>query len=226
MDDTQKLRTVLLAAPCYDGKVGVWHAVALAETCKIGLANGINVMPLYMSFDALVQRARNDIFHEAYVGEVDDLVFIDADQDWNPHDFMKLLLHDAAVVGAPVPKKSDVETYNVKLLGDYVVGDNGLAKVDGIGTGFLRVRKDAIKAIYEAAPEYKEPHKSAPSRVVFDVCIRNGELWSEDVVFCQHWIDLGGSVFIDPTINCGHSGEKRWVGGFADWIMRIKQNGN
>ena len=102
-----RMRTVMLASPSHDGRVEVWHAAALAETCKIGLANNINVLPIYMSYDSLVQRARNDIVQLAIDSEVDDLFFIDSDQDWDPRDFFKMLSYDVDIVGAPVPKKSD-----------------------------------------------------------------------------------------------------------------------
>ena len=82
-----KMRNVLIAAPSYDGKVEAWHAFALMETAKIGLTKNINVMPLYVSYDALVQRARNDIFQVAANSDIDDLFFIDTDVDWNPADF-------------------------------------------------------------------------------------------------------------------------------------------
>ena len=210
-DEPQKMRTVMLAAPSHDGKISVWHAAALAETCKIGLANNINVMPLYMSFDSLVQRARNDLVKVAVETEVDDIVFVDCDQDWNPADFFKLLNHDVDIVAAPVVKKSDMEQYNIKLLGPFVVQDNGLVEVDGVGCGFMRIRKEALKKIYDVSEEYKEPHKPEPSKMVFDVKVIDGELCSEDIVFCRKWIDMRGKIYIDPTINSGHSGEKRWV---------------
>ena len=154
MVDEVKLRNVLVAAPSYDGKVNVWHAAALNETAKIGLTKGINVLVVYMSYDALVQRARNDIFKLAVDSQVDDLVFIDCDVDWNPMDFFKLLEHDVSIVSAPIVKKSDAEySYSVKLLGDYEVGDNGLAEVDGNATGFMRIRSDALHRIWDASEE-------------------------------------------------------------------------
>lgn len=224
MTEETRMRNVLVAAPSYDGKVNVWHATALNETAKIGLANGINVLAVYMSYDALVQRARNDIFKLAVDGSVDDLVFIDCDVDWNPMDFFKLLEHDVPIVSAPIIKKSDVEySYSVKLLGEYDVEDNGLVSVDGNATGMMRIRSDALKQIWEAAEEYQEPHKPEPSRMVFDVKVVNGQLWSEDIVFCERWRDMGGKIYVDPTINCGHSGEKRWVGNFEQFIEKIKE---
>ena len=175
-----------------------------------------------MSYDALVQRARNDIFKLAHDNQVDDLVFIDCDQDWNPSDFFKLLEHDVPIVAAPVVKKSDEPQYNVKLLGDYVIQENGLVEVDGVGTGFMRIRKDAINAIWDVSEEYREKHKPEPIRMVFDVKLIDGEIWAEDIVFCDKWVKMGGKIYIDPSIDCGHSGEKRWVGNFAGWIKEFK----
>jgi len=215
------MRTVLIAAPSYDGKVNVWHATALAETAKIGLTKDINVVSVYMSYDALVQRARNDIFKLAYDSKVDDLVFIDCDVDWNPEDFFKLLDHDVAVVAAPIIKKSDqVLTYSVKVT-NYAPDETDLVPVLGCATGFMRIRRDAIEKLWDAAPEYKEQHKDQPSRMIFDVRVIDGELWSEDIVFCERWREHGEQVYIDPTINCGHSGEKRWVGNFSAFVEHV-----
>lgn len=218
----QKMRTVLLSSPSFDGTVSVWHAAALAETCKMGLTKNINVIPMYMSFDSLVQRARNDIFKVAVDSQVDDLVFLDADQDWNPNDFFRMLDHNVDFVGAPVVKKSDMEQYNVKMDANSPVEDNGLVKVMSIGGGFLRLTKAALTKIWESCEEYKEPHKQEPSRMVFEVKAVDGQLYSEDVLLCQKWQALGGDVYMDPLVNCGHFGVKRWQGNFYEWWKMVK----
>lgn len=213
--EENRMRNVLVAAPSYDGQVSVWHATALNETSKIGLTRNINVLPLYMSYDALVQRARNDIFKAAHDAQVDDLMFIDCDVDWHPADFFKLLEHDVEIVAAPIIKKTDAaHTYSVKLVREYHVDERGLVEVDGAATGMMRVRSDAIARMWNASEEYKEPHLAQPSRMVFDVKIIDGDLVSEDIVFCHKWREIGGKIFIDPSINCGHVGSKRWVGDF------------
>ena len=212
----------MIAAPSYDGKVEVWHASALSETCKMGLAKNINIFAIYMSYDSLVQRARNDIIQLALKSNVDDLVFIDCDVDWTPEDFFKLLDHNVDVVGGTYRRKSDDETYTLKLLGDYVVQDNGLVEVDGIGTGFLRISKRAMRKIWSVSEEYREPHKADPIRMVFDIGVVNGELVSEDNMFCAKWKDLDEKIYLDPNINPGHTGIKRWTGNFSEWIKVIK----
>lgn len=214
----------MIAAPSYDGTITVWHASSLSETCKLGLTKDINVFAIYMSYDSLVQRARNDIIQLALETEVDDLVFIDCDVDWSPEDFFKLLEHDVDVIGGIYPKKGDQEEYPVKALnGNMKFKENGLVEVEGIATGFLRLTKKAIQKIWEASEEYTEPHKPKPIRMVFDIAIQNGELVSEDIVFCRKWRDLGEKVWFDPSINLSHVGTKRWNGNFLSWLEKIKQ---
>lgn len=218
-NNQEKMRTVMIAAPSYDGKVDVWHCTALAETAKIGLTKNINIVPIYMSYDALVQRARNDIFQMVYDNEViDDLFFIDCDVDWNPLDVFKLLDYDHEIVAAAVPKKSDYEQYGIKSLSKLEINDEGLVEMDGVGTGFMRIRRDAVKKIYERSDEYSESHKEKPIRMVFNIDIVNGELYSEDMVFCKKWTDMGGKIYVDPSVVCGHSGTKKWIGNFYNWL--------
>ena len=156
---------------------------------------------------------------EYAISKVDDLFFIDVDLDWNPADFFKLLSYDVPLVSAPLIKKSDIELYGIKLTGEFRVGDNGLVEIDGCSTGFMRIRKDAIEQIWEAASEYQEPHKPEPSRMVFEVKVgEDGTLWSEDITFCDNYRRVGGKIYIDPLVNCGHTGDKRWYGDFYEWI--------
>ena len=226
--EQKKMRTVMVAGPSYDGNVNVYYASALAECCKIGLVHNINIIPFYIAYDALIQRARNDIFKIAYETQVDDLIFIDCDIDWNPTDLFKLLSHNVEIVGAPVVKKSDIEQYAVKVDPDKPIDPDditlwsgtGLAEVSGTGTGFLRIRKDAIEKIWKYSDQYTEPHKQTPMKMIFNVGILNGELCSEDIYFCESWKVNGGKIYIDPSINVSHTGVKRWSGNFYAWLKK------
>lgn len=217
VENQPRMRQVMIACPSYDGRVGVFWTNALSETIKIGLVNGIDISPYFVAYDALIQRARNDIFKAAYDSGVDDLLFIDSDVDWNPVDVFRILSHDAPIVAAPVVKKGDVETYSVKLTGRWEVHENGLVPVEGVATGFMRVRRDAIEQIWDASEEYVEWGRGIPKRMVFEVKLIDGDLWSEDIVFCDKWRRLGGTVYVDPLINCGHTGDKRWISNFYEW---------
>jgi len=54
--------------------------------------------------------------------------------------------------------------------------------------------------------------------VVFDVQVIDGQLVSEDAVFCAKWRSTGGRVWIDPSLNLGHTGSQTWRGNFAEFI--------
>ena len=51
--------------------------------------------------------------------------------------------------------------------------------------------------------------------MVFDVQVQDGQLVSEDNVFCKKW---GGPVYIDPTMTCNHIGVKKYTGNFEAFI--------
>jgi hypothetical protein len=96
-----------------------------------------------------------------------------------------------------------------------------LVEVDGVATGLMKISKEAALAIWDASEPYTEEGKAGQNRMVFEVKVIDGVLWSEDILFCQKWRDLGGKIFIDPKIICGHSGEKRWICDFSEWIKVV-----
>ena len=226
-EEPNELRVVLLATPSPDGKVTAFHAASLAETVKIGLSNGINVMPIYLSYDAVIQRARNDLTKIIIENkEITDLFFIDADQDWNPSDFFKMLDHDVDVVGAPTIKKDGMEAYSVKIISEEFgeVLDNGLIQVNSVATGMMRIRRHVIEKLWESSEKYTEFGKEGETAMIFGVEIKDGELCSEDVFFCNKWIEQGGDIFIDPLVNGGHVGANRRMGNFMEWYKLAKNN--
>jgi hypothetical protein len=182
---------------------------------------GVEINPVYMSYDSLVQRARNDLVRLALEEQYDDLIFMDSDQEWDPAWIFRLLGYEEAVIGGTVVKKSDRVMFNVKApRSGLKLTANGLMEVDSIGTGFLRIRRDALEAVWNMSEEYINEGKRC--RMVFDVKLIDGELVSEDNVFCAKWRSLGNSVWIDPTMTCGHVGVKKYTGNFMQFLNQHK----
>lgn len=214
------LRKVLIGTPAHDGRVDVWYCNSLINTVKMAPHFDVLVQPIYMSYDSLVQRARNDLVRLALEEKFDDLIFIDSDQEWNPEWIFKLLQHDVDVVGGTVVKKSDKPMFNVKALKAGLKMDkNGLMEVEAIGTGFLRISNKALEAVWNQSPEYINEGKKC--RMVFDVQLVDGELVSEDNVFCRKWRSLGNKVWIDPTMTCNHIGAKKYSGNFMHFVNQL-----
>lgn len=212
------MRKVLFATPCYDGKVHVEFLQSLLASVALAAQQGIALHPVQIVGDALVQRARNDFVKMALETECDDLIFMDSDQEWDPEWVVQLLSHPVDVVGCPVPKKSDtLIDFNVKVLPDGLLPPvNGLLQVAAVGTGFIRLSRKALQAVWDVSPEYT--NSGTTCRMVYDLRITDGDLISEDTVFCAKWRALGGEVWVDPSMTCNHIGSKKWVRSFKEFI--------
>jgi hypothetical protein len=211
------MKRVLIGTPAHDGRVDVWYANSLVNTIKMAAQLGIQVDPIYMSYDSLVQRARNDLVRLALEQRYDDLIFIDSDQDWDPAWIFKLLSYEEPVVGGTVVKKSDRILFNVKALKSGVkIAPSGLIEVESIGTGFLKINREALEAVWNISEEYLNEGRKC--RMVFDVKLIDGELVSEDNIFCAKWRSLGNQVWIDPNMTCGHVGVKKYTGNFMQFL--------
>ena len=94
--------------------------------------------------------------------------------------------------------------------------ENGLIKLHDAGTGFMMISREAILKMVKAYPELKYNN---------DVNIANAELkdhfyalfdtmidpvdrryLSEDYTFCRRWQEIGGDVWLDPSISLNHYG--------------------
>lgn len=215
------MRRVLIGTPCYDGRTDVWYNDSLNNTIRIAKQHHIQLDVVYMSYDSLVQRARNDIVKLAVAHEFDDLIFIDSDQGWESEWVFRLLKHPVDVVGGAVPKKTDAqELYNVRIndLSACHLPLSTLISVDGIGTGFLRLSKKALLSLWWEAEPYRNEGKE--SRMVFDVRVVNGELVSEDNVACNKLKELGFQIWLDRTMTCSHIGIKKWTGDFNAYFEK------
>ena len=94
--------------------------------------------------------------------------------------------------------------------------ENGLIKLHDAGTGFMMISREAILKMVKAYPEFKYNN---------DVNINNADLkehfyalfdtsidpvdrryLSEDYTFCRRWQEIGGDVWLDPSISLNHYG--------------------
>lgn len=217
-------KRVLIATPALTGQVDMRYAYALAETIRMGERLGVRVNVMFRGLDAMLQRVRNDLVKDALDHEYTDLVFIDADQDWKPEDFFRLLSYQVDCVGAPVQKKTDDhERYNVHASGPNLPRDlaTGLLMVDAVGTGFLRLSRYALKALWDRSEPYVDDAGNH-NRWMFDLGPMAGRLVGEDTTVCNKLRDAGIKVYIDPNVTVGHTGTKRWAGDFRGWLTRLQ----
>lgn len=218
------MRRVMIGTPSYDGTVVVHYAHSLAETVKLGMTMGIDICTIFMSYDALIQRSRNDIVKLALDHNFDDLIFIDSDQEWKPQWVIQLLQYEADCVGGAVRKKSDIETYNVKAKNQHIPIDplSGLMEVEGLGTGFLRLSNEAMMSLWNCSESYVDDFGKS-NRWMFDVRPINGRLVGEDIIMSMKLRSMGINIYLDPKITCSHIGTKKWDGDFSAWLSKLQQ---
>lgn len=220
MPEEAQVRKVLIATPAYDGRLDVWYTNSLVNTIRIAQANNILVHPIFMSYDALIQRARNDLFGLAVENGYDDMIFIDSDMEWDPVWIMELLARPEDVVGGTARKKTDDAEIYVAKTQDLTYHENGLIKCEGLGTGFVKLSRKAFMALWDMSPEYVNEGKTR--RMICDVQVIDGQLYSEDTVLFKKLNDLGFECWLDPRMTCAHIGTKKFYGNMANFIDRLK----
>jgi len=216
------MKKVLLATPTLDGKLDVWYTISLVDTLRHPSSVDYEIVPVFFSYDSLIQRARNSALKLALENDFDYLFFIDSDVEWNPDDFYKLLEHNEDIVGGALVKKNfQVESYTIKLVEQKLkFNDNlSLIEVDGVGTGFLKISKRALQTLWEISPEYINDDETF--RMVFNVGIDDdGTMISEDFVMCKKWRGIGEKVWVDPKINCNHVGPIKYFANFEEFLEK------
>ena len=211
-------RKVLIGTPCYDGRLDVWYANALMNTIKLATEHDVEIIQMWVSFDALLQRARNDTIQIALESGCDDLIWIDSDIEWEPEWFFKLLDHPVDVVGGTYRKKGDVIEYVLRQTERREVDKtNGLLSVDGLGTGFVRMSRAAMQHLWDVSRPYIDPKDDKERRMIFDVVLENGSLVSEDIHAFAKLKSGGFDIWLDPTMTCNHTGPYKFKGDFLSW---------
>lgn len=213
----------MIGTPCYSGSVDVWYANALMNTIKESFKYDIEITPIWISFDALLQRARNDTIQLALTQGFDDLVWIDSDIEWHPEQFFKLLNYEEDIVGGTYRKKHDnYEEYVVRQLQTRPINpETGLVEVDGLGTGFVKMSRKSMQYLWDCSEKYIDPKDDQERSMIFDVVLENGELVSEDINAFNKLTRGGFKIWLDTNITCNHTGPKKFTGNFLQWYLNL-----
>ena len=217
-----KPRRVIIATPvAADGSLSIYYVDSLISSFRLAAGQNVELYPIYMANDVLIQRARNDLIAIAIEAQVDDLIWIDSDIQWQPEWLFRLLAYQVDVVGGTYPKKTDDEQYPVKVLGNAIPVDpkTGLLEVDGLGTGFLRLSRKALQALWDSNRPYTSNGKAG--RWICEVLVgEDGEVVGEDIVLCHKLQALGYKIYLDAGMTCAHIGQKRYVGNFGSFLQK------
>jgi len=97
-----------------------------------------------------------------------------------------------------------------------VAVENGLVKLHDAGTGFMMIKREAILKLLKAYPELKYNNDVNINNqqinnhfyALFDTMIDpvDKRYLSEDYTFCRRWQEIGGDIWLDPSISLNHYG--------------------
>lgn len=224
-------RRVLIATPiAADGAASIYYVDSLINGFRVAASQNVELFPVYMANDVLIQRARNSLIAIAIDADVDDLIWIDSDIQWQPDDIFRLLDYPVDVVGGTYRKKTDEEEqYPVQVAGNTIPIDpkTGLLEVDGLGTGFLRMSRKALQALWNDPTAKKYDNNGKIAKWICEILLEPTEepdMWDmvgEDIVLCHKLQKLGFKIYLDPLLTCNHVGQKVYAGNFAEYLTKL-----
>lgn len=218
-----ELRRVLIGTPALDGRVDAWYADSLFDSIKHGLYAGINIIPSILHSESILPMARNELIRSAVLHDMESLVFIDSDEQWQPQALLDLINSPYDVHGLPVVNKSDeTEAYNVRLLDAARAGwdENGNICVDGIGTGFLKLSQKALRVLWENHDDVFFRGKTL--KAICEYGMTNNEFVSEDYNLCNKLRAAGFDIWVDTKHTVSHRGTKTWHGDFGGYLKGVQ----
>lgn len=118
--------------------------------------------------------------------------------------------------------KNNLLNYNLNYLSSNLHIEKNLIEIKHLATGFMLIKREAIQTMIEKYPETKytddtgfiSPNDSIYTYALFDCGVINKSYYSEDWLFCHRWIELGGNIYADISIDLTHIGTENYQGSF------------
>lgn len=194
---------MLLAVPTYDDPSAAL-SFALARSREALSAVGIGSAILILQGNCHVDDARNSIVRDFLESDCTELVFLDSDVTFEPKDLVQLCSRDCDIVGGVYPyRREGGENMPVRLMDGGEVHD-GLREVEGLPTGFMKIKRHVLEKMAELRPWYFD--KIYPTHLIFNRSDPDEQhtRWGGDLDFCRRWRAMGGQIFADEELRLGH----------------------
>ena len=223
-------RKLMIAIPCYDGKVNIGTAFALASIGRHLEHYGARLSFAEVTGCSIVSRARNILVKQFLDSDCTDLLFVDSDVVINTDAVLRLMAvsSDRDVVAGTYPSRTTSgKIFSGLYLDDDkmpIADENGLLKAKMAATGFMLIRRHVVTELVKRHPEWTyRADAMSPGRVehaLFDVGVIDGAYIGEDIMFCQRAIAEGFTVYIDPEISLPHVGSHAFVKDFNKELLQ------
>ena len=222
-------RCLFIALPAYDFKVSLKLAISLARFAQSAGEHGVSIHIGSVCGCSVVSRARNLLVADMLETEATDLLFIDADINFDPEDIYRLMAWSSdpkkgIVAGVPRTRSTDkVYIANMDYDENNALSMNsmGLVRARRVATAFMMVRRDVFTTLIDAHPEwtYNDARSDRDVSCVFDFLMTPEGYIGEDFLFCDRAREAGYEVWVDPTIKLGHMGVQEYDGDYGKDVL-------
>lgn len=232
---------LVIGTPMYGGMCTSEYVQSIMALKDALQQNGHKMTSIFLGNESLIQRGRNTVaWHFLNIQDASHLLFVDADIKFKPSDVAKMIKADKPIIVGPCSMKG-INWNKVKegVLSGY---EGDLARLSGIfaiteleghvmknsnepfqikhgGTGFMLIRRDVFDDLSKCVGKYTNGGASIPpgSEVIdfFQVCVKDGQLLSEDYFFCDKYRSINGTVWAAPWCELGHFGSYLFSGCYA-----------
>lgn len=199
-------RKVFLATTAYDSP-DASYTFSIARTREALHKAGFPTSYTLLQGNCHVDDARNTVVADFLKSDCSELVFLDADVSWQPEHLVRLCSHDLDLVGGVYPYRRDgADHMPVRMKAGHIIPDeSGLIEVEGLPTGFLRIRRVVLETLAEKAQWFRRGDLYIP--LIFERTLHNGGRMGGDIGFCFKWAEAGGKLYADTTLTLGHCGK-------------------
>ena len=221
-------RSVFIALPAYDFKVSLKLAISLAQFAQQAQQHGVDIQIGSICGCSVVSRARNLLAQDMLDSDCTDLMFIDADINFEAADIFRLMAWTSDPkrgIVAGVPRTRSTAKQYIATLdqddGEITMDGMGLVRAQRVATAFMMVRRDVFETLDAAHPEWRYYDERTKRTVpcIFDFMLTDEGYVGEDYLFCDRAREQGFEVWIDPTIKLGHMGVQEYEGDFGNDIL-------
>lgn len=215
---------IVIGTPLGDNRVAAGYMASVLKTQNLLLERGLHFSLTFNDNVGLIHFARNQIAAQFMAWERrSHLLFADSDMEWEAADVLRMVERDVEIVAAMAPYRSAERGFVGMPLFDAAgryEQRNGLVLAETAGTGFMLIKRSVFERM--ARPEdrildqdmlWRRTARQAEWHYdFFQSRLHNGVLESEDFSFCRRWRELGGKVWLDPTIKVKHHGMHVFIG--------------
>lgn len=188
---------LMICTPCRTGLVQHRFMISVIDLIKALTITGVECAWKVLAYHGYVHLARDRLTMDFMSSGYSDLLFVDDDIGFDPGGVLRMLGRDVDVIGAVCCKRNAEHEPVVRLLQPRRELD-GMVECIYIGTGLLRIRRDALAKFASVGIQF------------FNVHDHRGKAMGEDVWFCNNHRALGGRVWAEQGVHTTHTGPHVW----------------